>query len=170
MSLTVSVDTYISLTDADTYLSANYATTDALLVAWTALTDANCEAYLRKARQIIDRQPLVGFKKLTTQTLEFPRIIYTEVGPQEVLSTNLTYGANWYVQTDVPSEVKYAQCEIAIQLASGTSKRIELQRQGVKSFSLGKLSESYTGTQNKIVSEEARELLLPYIARAVRCV
>lgn len=168
MSLIVGTDSYLILTDADIYLSAHYATTDALMILWTALTDANCEAYLRKACQTIDRQILVGYKAVSTQTLAFPRIIFTDSFPQSGLTSYLPFGSNWHIQTDVPSDIKAAQCEIALQLASGTSKRVELQRQGVKSFTLGKLQETYSGSSNKIVSQEAKELLAPYVTRTVR--
>jgi len=170
MALIVGTDSYLLLADADTYLSANYATTDPLMVAWTALTDANCESYLRKACKQIDRQPLVGFKADSTQSLAFPRTIYTEYGPMAGQTPNLIYGDNWYIQPRVPTEVLNAQCEIAISLASGISDRVTLQRQGVKSFSIGKLSETYSGAQNRIVSQEAKELLAPYLAGSVRIV
>lgn len=170
MALIVGTDSYLLLADADAYLSAHYATTDPLMIAWTALTDANCEAYLRKACQQIDRQPLVGFKAVSTQALAFPRTIYSEYGPAYVNSAYIPYGDNWYVQSSVPAEVLNAQCEIALSLASGISERVELQRQGVKSFSLGKLSETYSGTQNRVVSQEAKELLAPYLAGSVRIV
>ena len=166
--MVVGTDTYLTLADANIYLNANYATTDPLLVAWTALTDPDREAYLRKARQTIDRQPIVGYKAIYTQALAFPRTIYTEYGALLGQTINLMHVNNWHTQTTVPTEVLDAQCEIALQLASGTPKRVELQRQGVRSFSIGKLSETYVGAGNRIVSDEAKELLAPFLARAVR--
>ena len=154
MALVVNVDSYLSLIDADVYLSAHYASTDAKMIIWAALTDANCEAYLRQAALAIDRLPLVGYKAVSTQTMAFPRTIYTD---------SIIQDSNWYIQPSVPDTIKHAQCEIALQLAQGSSSRVDLQRQGVKSFSLGNLSETYSGTQNSIISYEAKQLLAPYL-------
>ena len=99
--------------------------------------------------------------------MEFPRALYTSI-PQDIYAPSQTWPDNWYVQSEVPSAVKYAQCEIAFETASGTSNRVKLQRQGVKSFSLGNLSETYSGASNSIVSHEAKELLKPYIGGGYR--
>ena len=168
MALIVGTDTYISLVDCDTYLTGHYPSTDTNIIAWNLLSDANCETYLRRAAVIIDRQQLQGFKVLTTQTLEFPRILYSQYPFSAVVSPIPFQDKNWIAQTVVPDNVKHAQCEIAYQLLQGTPKRVELQRQGVKSIGLGKLSESYKGGQNTIVSEEAKELLQPYINKSFR--
>jgi len=165
--LTVGTDTYITLTDAQVYLSENYISTDEKLVAWNELSDTDKEILLRKALKIVDSQPYTGFKVQTTQTLEFPRAIYTMI-PYDVYEPSGIWPENWYVQSEVPDAVKYAQCEIAFEMASGTSNRVKLQRQGVKSFSLGNLSETYSGASNSIVSHEAKELLKPYIGGGYR--
>lgn len=167
MSLTIGTDTYISLDDAQEYLSENYISTDEKLIAWNALSDTDKEILLRKALKIVDSQPYTGFKVQTTQTLEFPRAIYTMI-PSDVYEPSGIWPENWYVQSEVPDAVKYAQCEIALETASGTSNRVKLQRQGVKSFSLGNLSETYSGASNSIVSHEAKELLKPYIGGGYR--
>lgn len=167
MSLTIGTDTYISLDDAQEYLSENYISTDEKLIAWNALSDTDKEILLRKALKTIEAQPYAGFKACSTQTLEFPRALYTSI-PQDIYAPSQIWPDNWYVQSEVPSAVKYAQCEIAFETASGTSNRVKLQRQGVKSFSLGNLSETYSGASNSIVSHEAKELLKPYIGGGYR--
>ena len=159
--LIVNTDTYILTTDCSTYLAAHYISTDTKLLAWTALSSDNKDILLRKAAQIIDRQPLTGFKALATQTMEFPRAIYTDNGVTGL--NNMFYGDEWYIEPSAPDAVKYAQCEIAIELVGGVSAREELQRDGVKSFSLGNLSETYSGAQNNIISYEAKQLLAPYM-------
>lgn len=153
--LTIGTDTYISLEDCDTYLYKNYLSTDAKYLQWKSLfgDDSDKEVLLRQAAKIIDSQPLQGFKVSSTQTMAFPRIFYTEHNNDK----------GWYSQPVVPSEVGFAQCEIAIQLAQGKSERLELQRQGVKSFSIGNLSESYTGKQSTIPCYEAKQLLEPFM-------
>jgi hypothetical protein len=167
MAIIVGTDTYISLADAQTYLSGHYISTDSKMSAWNALNDADQEILLKKATLIIDRQPLVGYKATETQALAFPRTIYSEV-PNELYNSPIFYSDHWYTQTAVPNEVKYAQCEIAIEMVTGTSNRASLQRQGVKSFTLGNLSETYSGAQNSLVSYEAKQLLAPYAGGGFR--
>ena len=167
MALIVGTDSYLILADADTYLSTHHVSTDVDMVVWTALTDANCEALLRRATSIIDRLPLVGVLSDSTQTLAFPRNIYTEVGGLPNASS-IIWDRHWYVQPGVPQAVKDAQCEIALSLCMGIPKRAELQRQGVKSFSLGTLSETYGGNTNDVLSYEAKQLLAPYLLGSAR--
>lgn len=169
MSLTVGVDTYISKADADLYVASRYMSTEAKRVAWAALSEADCEVLLRRAASIIDQQPLAGVKITESQTMEFPRALYTEyVGDENLLSPQIVTNENWYVQSAVPAAVCAAQVELALQYTVGTPDRIELQRQGVKSFSVGKLSETYAGTRSSLVSIEARDLLAPYVLGSVR--
>ena len=168
MAITVNTDTYISLADCTTYLAANYISTDAKYVAWLAFTDGNKEILLRQAAKLIDRQPLQGYKYLETQTMEFPRYLYSEYKNNDQYVHPLLRTNGFYSDGTVPEAVKNAQCEIALQLAQGPSERAEMQRQGVKSFSLGNLSETYTGTHNSIPSFEAKQLLAPYVGGGFR--
>lgn len=165
-TLVVGTDTYISLADANIYIAANVLSTDAKYIAWTAMSDANKEVTLRLAAQQIDRQPLAGIKVTSTQVMEFPRVLYTEY-PIQTTVNDLIYD-NWYVQPSVPDAVKHAQVEIAIQIAAGIPARVEMRQQGVKSFSIGKLSESYTGSASGIITTQAVELLAPYLIGGVR--
>jgi hypothetical protein len=168
MSITVDTDTYISVTDADTYVEEYYIQTDSAYSTWNGLSDSDKEIYLRRAAAVIDREPLVGIKSVSTQEMEFPRAIRTDVRREEFPALNILYFTDWIVQTEVPDAVKYAQVEIALSLAVGISSRVKLQQEGVKSFSLGKLSESYGSGRNlSIVSHEAKEYLKPYLAGSV---
>ena len=167
MALTVNTDTYISAADCATYLAANYITTDPKLVAWNLLSADNKDVLLRQAAKLLDRQPLQGYKYLTTQAMEFPRYTYSEAYDDDNLHPLLQENG-FYCDGTVPTAVKYAQCEIALSLQSGSSARMEMQRQGVKSFSLGSLSESYTGTNNSIPSHEAKQLLAPFTGGGFR--
>lgn len=168
-SLTIGTDTYISLADADIYLTAQYLATDAKMISWTALSDAQCEILLRRAARIIDRQPMIGEKVTYTQTMAFPRAVYNWPNMNYSEQFTMLYNQDWFVQISVPDSVKFAQCEIAITESVGQSDRQRLQQEGVKSFSVGKLSESYgSGSSSAIYSIEAREYLIPYLAGGVR--
>ena len=168
MALTIGTDSYISLAAAETYITENYISTETKPIAWALLTNANKEILLRRAAKLIDRQPLVGIKAGSTQAMEFPRAIYTDYKRRDLPIITTHFDSDWYVQTETPDAVKYAQVEIALTATAATPKRVELQQQGVKSFSLGKLSESYgSGQQNAIVSQEAKEYLKPYLVGSV---
>jgi hypothetical protein len=166
MALTVGTDSYISLADADTYLASRYLSTDAKLIAWALLSDANCDVLMRQALDIMEKQPYAGVKSVTTQTLEFPRCLHSDwVSP---LYGYIEKYPGMYTQTDVPTDVKYAQCEIAISMLESNS-RIDLQQQGVKSYTIGNLSETFaaSGTSRRIPSAKAASLLRPYLAGTV---
>jgi hypothetical protein len=173
MALTVGTDTYISQTDATTYVGANYPTTSSEYIAWVALSTGDKDLYLKKACKRIDRQVLKGVKAIETQTLEFPRALRTDYYSENYETTSIRHNEDWIVEQAVAQTVKDAQVEEALALLTkGTefSKRAELQAQGVKSFSLGSLSESYSkgavsGTQ--LLSQEAKELMRYYLNGSV---
>ena len=123
------------------------------------------DAYLRQARRAIDRQRLVGIKSIANQTLEFPRAIQTSADIRYLPNGYVQRESGWLVQVDVPQDVIDAQVEEALEMLVGVSSRAELQRAGVKSFSLGDLSESY-GSINpgRLASYEAQQLLAEYLA------
>lgn len=121
MSLTVEdgtvvtgAESYISVTDADTYHS-NFAN-----AAWALLTTANKEAYLRRATQYMVgeyRQRWQGYRHDATQTLDWPRdFVYLE---PFILGAVGSYP--YLVDNDiVPTEVKNACAELALKAATTT--------------------------------------------------
>ena len=115
--------------------------------SWGQADDETKEKALRQATKTIDRQPLRGRKTDTAQTLAFPR----------------------YPDTEVPEAVKEACCEEALaMLERGNSQRRKLQQEGVQSFTLGNMSESYAaGAAKGLLSQEAKELLRPWLLGAV---
>lgn len=170
VTITVGSNSYISLADAKTY-----ASTRLYVDSWTADTDDNKSIALIMATQKIDRQRLRGEKAVYSQTLAFPRAFY--LGNRYSRTIGLTIdnvrGEGWYVETAVSQAVKNAVCEEAFAiLKSGASanKRRGLQSQGVTSFSLGSLSETYasgSSVSEKLLSLEARQLLAKYFAGVV---
>jgi hypothetical protein len=147
------------------YSSASYATVeyadvyfDSVLFPepWTT-TDAETKAKaLRMASKKIDSLVLIGRRVSPDQGQEFPRSIY-----------NSGSGC-WVDESEVAECVKEATCEEALSLLRGgqnAGQRADLQRQGVKSFTLGKLSETYKDevVQTSVMqSAAARNLLLRY--------
>ncbi|MCK9461593.1 MAG: hypothetical protein M0R80_18345 [Proteobacteria bacterium] len=68
----------------------------------------------------------------------------------------------------VPLKVKHAQCEIAKWILEGknTSSRLQLQAEGVSSFSVGDLSETYDKSVDiNLIPVEAKVLLGGYISK-----
>lgn len=162
MAITVGIDAYIDVAGADTYF-ANRLYAD----AWTSATSGNKEKALRQATKAIDRQPLKGRPVDLSQPLAFPRCY---LAPDASLSQ---YGfdrvAGWWCETEPPQAVVDACCEEALALLErGNSQRRKLQQEGVQSASIGSLSETYApGAGRGLLSQEARELLRPYLAGAV---
>lgn len=114
---------------------------------WFEADDSTKEKALKQATREIDRQPLKGRKTETSQTLAFPR----------------------YPDSEVPEAVKDACCEVALALLErGNSQRRKLQQEGVQSFSLGNMSETFAaGVGKGLLSQEAKELLRPWLIGAV---
>ena len=176
ISIVVNENSYISIADADTYMTNNYISTSTEYTTWNALTDANKEIYLKRATKRIDRQIIRGAKALDTQTLEFPRALLTcsRYDPP-ITGVNVNRGRGYIVESEVQQRVLDANVEEALSnslvdagTGSNGGERATLQAQGVKSFKLGDLSETYgsglSSTYNSTVlmSQEAKELLKFY--------
>lgn len=142
MAITVGENSYVDIAEANEYFSGRLHAE-----RWSETSEADKEIALRQATKEIDRQLLKGRKATDTQELAFPR----------------------YPDEEVPETVKEACCEIALALLErGNSQRRKLQQEGVQSFSLGNMSESYApGTGCGLISQEAKELLRPWLLGAV---
>ena len=172
MAIVVNENSYLTIADADTYVAANYVSTDTKYTTWDALSDANKEIYLKRATKKLDRQLIRGAKAVDTQTLQFPRALKLcgRRYEQAVYGVDVNGDRDWYVESAVQQNVIDAQVEESLSLVTQgatANKRAELQAQGVKSFSLGNLSEDYgnaSTTQNKtqLLSVEAKELMRFY--------
>ena len=115
--------------------------------SWSGAASSIKEKALKQATRAIDRQRLKGNKTNPSQPLAFPR----------------------YPDTEVPEAVKEACCEEALALLErGNSQRWKLQQEGVQSFTLGNMSETYiAGAGRGMLSQEAKELLRPWLLGGV---
>lgn len=162
MSLTVGTDSYVTVDEADAYVSTYYVSTDAQRVAWEALTDTDKEIYLRNALISIEQLPFLGEKYLwSDQNLAFPRIY-----PNLYIEHDL----NLITAPTVPNDIKNSQILEALELASPTqdTKDAEVYGGNVKSYSVGHLSEtlitgSRAGLRAIIKSSKAQLLLKKYV-------
>lgn len=118
--------------------------------SWGETSEADKEKALKQATRAIDRQLLKGRKTNPEQELAFPR----------------------YPDTEVPGAVKEACCEEALAiLERGNSQRRKLQQEGVQSFTLGNMSETYApGVGRGLISKEAKELLRPWLLGGVNII
>ncbi len=172
-TVTVGTNSYVTVVDCTTYLGNRLYT-----AAYTAASaDEKSQAVIMATRKI-DRLLLKGRKYVDTQSLMFPRC-YT-VDPRAVFSFQanipLTWGDGWYCETAVPTAIINATCEEALAILTNgdPADRAKMQRQGVTSFTLGNLSETY-GTTNGtaatatkgLLSQEAADLLRPFRAGMV---
>ena len=142
MSITVGENSYIDINGADEYFAGRLHAE-----SWGETSDADKEKALKQATKEIDRQLLRGRKTNPEQELAFPR----------------------YPDTEVPEAVKEACCEVALALLErGNNQRRKLQQEGVQSFTLGNMSETYAAGAGKgLLSQEAKELLQPWLLGGV---
>lgn len=146
--ITKYVDSYVTIDEANQYFSSVLNSDE-----WDAADDIKKEKALKMATRQIDRLPFAGRKLDINQSLEFPRT-----------TTNTAF-------TDgIPNSIAYATCEQALFLLKGGSKRQELQQQGVKSYSLGDLSETFSDNLSpaeKTICPEALSYLRRFLLGSV---
>lgn len=103
-------NSYAATADGDAYHDGHlYAT------AWTCATAANQAAALVMASRIIDATfRFNGFKRITTQALQWPRRLCPDIDSDSVvtLGTSLTRGC-FLAEDAVPAAVLQATCELA---------------------------------------------------------
>lgn len=158
--LVVGVDTYITIQEANEYVSKYFLTTDPLRIQWEALTDDDKEVLLRKSFDQINQLPFTGEPKDPKQFLPFPR------------------KCNFTAQD--MENVKRAQAEQAIAIsdtvtAQETADRIKLRRAGVVQYTIGDLSEKFqSGLPSESnatffgLSEKAYKLLAKWLSGGYR--
>ena len=141
-TIEVGENSYIDIDGADEYFAGRLHAE-----SWSGADSETKEKALKQATKEIDRQLLRGRKTNPEQELAFPR----------------------YPDTEVPEAVKEACCEVALALLErGNNQRRKLQQEGVQSFTLGNMSETYAaGAGRGLLSQEAKELLRPWLIGAV---
>ncbi|HOT31242.1 MAG TPA: hypothetical protein PLP09_03630 [Petrotogaceae bacterium] len=157
----VGTNSYIDIDDADAYFATRYGAS-----AWAALSDETKDQLLITATQRIDTLRLKGRKYIYTQTLNFPRYIHVD---RELQQSYI--GSSGINDGTIPVQVEKATCEEALALLNTeATKRRELQEQGVTSFTIGKLSETFSGkvSSSSLLSSEAKNLLKSWVATKVR--
>lgn len=152
---------YVTLEEANGYVTDHFISSDMTRVAWESLSDADKMVLLRNSYRAIEMQTFRGRKTSATQPSAFPR----------------------WPSTDVPTSVKDAQIANAIVLADESTREDaehynKLRTFGIKGYSLGNLSETLnTPAENAnatsfqgIYSQEALRLLNPWLGGGFKIV
>lgn len=149
---------YNTIAMADSYIEAHYTSTSPERIRWAALSSEDKTVCLNNAFAAIEALPFRGRKAVIGQETAFPRLPYQ-------------YG---HTEEGAPQNVLAAEAELALWLSdekkqNTSKKRKELQEDGVKSYSIGDLSETYVDTSASSIKNSAQkcvkamELLSPYL-------
>lgn len=166
--ITVGTDTYVSVSDANAYLSQTYLSSDERLVQWNTLSNSDKEVYLRNACAAIDSVKYRGVTYVALQRLAFPRYFGEQYSmAYRTLIAPLTY---LYPELeDVPADVIAAQCEEAFEMAcpSEDTATHSAETGAVASYSIGHLSETFRNAGDgslaaNVRSRKAQKLLMQY--------
>jgi len=137
-------DSYLSLTDADSYNLAHSAS-----ALWIAATEAVKEKALRLATQYLDVRYAglwKGAKCSDAQSLAWPRI-WAEKSD--------TYDSAYYDSDAIPQKLKDATAELALRVVEGDTLFDDITKPGVissTSVTVGPISKSvsYSGGYNQV--------------------
>lgn len=126
-TITVATNSYITLANANTYMTATLQA-----AAWSALADATKEAALITAARMIDRQSWQGERATSGQAMAWPRSGLTDREGNELSSST------------VPQSVIDAQCELALLLSQDASIQSSTSSsQNIKRVQAGSASVEY---------------------------
>lgn len=141
--------TYISLEEMNIYVKENYVSSDPLRIQWEAMSVDDQNVYLRRSYDYINSLPFTGRPARVDQPGAFPR--KDNFSSQDFL------------------KVKYAQAEQALTMSdvvasSETEDRLRLRRAGVVEYSIGDLSEKFSGgVATSSLCESARRYLSKWL-------
>lgn len=167
--ITVGVDTYVTVEEADEYIAGYYRLTDEQRIAWEAAERSDKEVTLRRACAAINGLSFRGVKFRYPQILAFPRYF----GANYAMLNGTLYAAEvdrYPELKEVPDAVKHAQIEEALELlapGAGTEYR-EAVTGPIESYTIGHLSETYRiaaeGSLDAVLtSGKAKEMLRSYV-------
>ena len=134
---------YATIEQANAYVQSYYGSTDDIRVQWEALSTEDKQVLLNRAEQIIDLLPFIG--KSTSGIKAFPR------EPNEELSL---------------ARVQIATIELAVQTHYNIEfqERLALQKQGIKSYKIGDLSETFKDINyENYVDQFVLDVVSPYL-------
>lgn len=169
--LTVGTDTFVSVADANTYITEYYTPDSDKYKAWSELANDDKETYLRQACQELCSLPYRGVVYEAFQPLPFPRFMgddyvmaYRElIAPEAILYPEMQ---------EIPKDIISAQIEEALELCcpSADTEAFIARNGALDSYTIGHLSEHYksgvTETEQVLRCVKAQTLVNKYIKGA----
>lgn len=134
---------YATLEQANAYVESYYCSSNKLRVAWESLSNSDRTVMLNRAEQLIDVLPFKG--RPVKELKAFPR------HPHAALSLE---------------KVRTATIELALHLNGDEEyqERLSLRSQGVKSYKLGDLSETFVDVSiDNSTTQFAARIVDPYL-------
>ena len=178
MALTVGVDSYVTLEEAEKLIADNHLSTSDIVVKWNTLSDSDKEVMLRTSCRDIDNLKFDGRRERVGQKLEFPRVLTYPTGYGYRLFIG-QLSDNGLIDGDYSTDgglsfVKQAQVENAIYhsyLDDTVNKQVGINIKGITSKKAGPISESYdiNNRYNKnalrgIYTDKVYSLLAPWLS------
>ena len=114
-------ESYVSVSDADTYVATNYTTSQSSYTSWDAAADATKEIALRRATQYVDARydgNWRGYAYTTTQALAWPRTVAADNED------------NYYDVDEIPQNLKDAVTELAVRIVAGDTLYADQSKPG----------------------------------------
>lgn len=165
--IAVGADTYVTVEEADEYISENFLPSDKQRMAWEK-AGGDKEVALRRACAALDSLTYRGVKFAFPQPLAFPRYF----GENYAMIDGVLYApeADRYPELrEVPQAIKAAQIEEALEMISPTvaTENKDIRNNPVQSYSIGHLSETFEtasvgSLQSVLASVRAQALIRPY--------
>lgn len=147
MTIIVGTDSFISDSDADTYMTARVHVTE-----WTNADSATKEAALKQATQIIDAERFVGTITDTAQALAWPRAGVTDQEGREI------------ADDAIPPAVANATAELALALIRQDLTRDDVQRaHRVRAEWVGAVGQRHDASNKDHLPEHVRRMLAPFL-------
>jgi len=152
-TLSVNVNSYVTLEEADTFVENNYMSMSAEYVKWNELTDNDKIVALTSSATALNNLRYKGQKKIKGQLLAFPRVYRLGVG----FGIGYIPYVSQYVDSSLYEGVSSSDCGYTsakeaqiVNAVAGVAVDADLisdvrQRtvQAIKSESIGKVSKSY---------------------------
>ena len=154
IELEVGTNTYVSAEDANAYFDTRLNSE-----TWIAASEDDKAKALIMAARTMNEFRYVGRRVTSIQKLAFPRVDTNVVLSEGDL---IIYAG---LLTEIPDEVKYAQCEQAIYLLDGEDQNRQLMQSGVTSYGAGGASFSLLNDGYAELAPKARHYLKPYLTR-----
>lgn len=154
--LTIGVDTYVSVSQATKYIETVYGDDSAAYSYWDDLETSAKEMLLTKSLMQLEALPYTGRRLYKNQALEFPRTMGNQLDSSDDIAA------------EIPRYMQFAQIDNAVAMFniaenSESKQRANLQRNGVKSFSLGEFSETYADSSSMLLYDVADQNVVSYL-------